>query len=62
MPGLAALVYRGITYTSRETIIDLGPLYTTTDRQKMLPLHRGWRLRRWPGGVVLLIAAVREHT
>ena len=25
--GLVALVYQGITYTSRETVIDIGPLH-----------------------------------
>ena len=36
--GLAALVYQGITYTSRETVLDIGPLHATADRQKTLPL------------------------
>ena len=36
--GLVALVYQGITYTSRETVIDVGPLHPTADRQKTLPL------------------------
>ena len=35
--GIVALVYQGITYTSRETVIDLGPLHATADRQKTLP-------------------------
>ena len=30
--GLAALAYGGITYTSRETVIDVGPLHATADR------------------------------
>ena len=29
--GLAALVYGSITYTSRETVIDIGPLQATAD-------------------------------
>jgi len=36
--GLLALVYQGITYTSRETLIDIGPLHATADRQKTLTL------------------------
>ena len=36
--GVVALVYQGITYTSRETVIDIGPLHATADRQKTLPL------------------------
>jgi len=36
--GLVALVYQDITDTTRETVIDLGPLHATDDRQKTLPL------------------------
>ena len=36
--GVVALAYQGITYTSRETIIDIGPLHATADREKTLPL------------------------
>jgi hypothetical protein len=28
--GLAALVYRGVSYTSRETVIDIGPVHATS--------------------------------
>ena len=44
--GLVALVYQGITYTSRETVLDIGPLHATADRQKTLR-RRCWGLRRW---------------
>ena len=30
--GVVALVYRGIPYTSRETVIDIGPVHATADR------------------------------
>jgi hypothetical protein len=36
--GLVALIYQGITYTSRETVLDIGPLHATADRQRTLPL------------------------
>ena len=36
--GVGALAYQGITYTSRETVIDIGPLHATADRQKTIPL------------------------
>ena len=36
--GVIALVYQGITYTSRETVLDIGPLHATAERQKTLPL------------------------
>jgi len=59
--GLAALIYRGITYTSRETVIDIGPLHATADRQKTLPLPPVLGIAAVAGGVVLLIVGVRKH-
>jgi uncharacterized membrane protein HdeD (DUF308 family) len=60
--GLVALVYQGITYTSRETVIDIGPLHATADRQKTLPLPPVLGIAAVVSGVVLLIAGVRKHT
>jgi hypothetical protein len=59
--GLAALVYQGITYTSRETVIDIGPVHATAERQKTLPLPPVLGIAAVAGGVVLLIAGVRKH-
>jgi uncharacterized membrane protein HdeD (DUF308 family) len=59
--GVVALVYQGITYTSRETVVDIGPLHATADRQKTLPLPPVLGIAAVAGGVVLLIAGVRKH-
>jgi hypothetical protein len=58
--GLVALVYQGITYTSRETVIDIGPLHATADRQKTLPLPPILGFVALAGGVVLLVAGARK--
>ena len=45
--GVVALAYQGITYTSRETVIDIGPIHASADTQKTIPLSlywAGWRL------------------
>ena len=60
--GLAALAYQGITYTSRETVVDIGPLHATADRQKTLPLPPVLGMVAVAGGVALLVAGVRTHT
>jgi len=36
--GIVAFAYQGITYTSREKIIDIGPIQATADTQKSIPL------------------------
>jgi uncharacterized membrane protein HdeD (DUF308 family) len=59
--GVVAFVYQGITYTSRKTVVDIGPLHATADRQKTLPLPPVLGIAALAGGVVLLIAGVRKH-
>jgi hypothetical protein len=61
MLGLVGLVYQGITYTSRETVIDVGPLHATADRQKTLLLPPVLGIAAVAGGVGLLIAGVRKR-
>ena len=59
--GLVALVYQGINYTSRETVIDIGPLHATADRQRTLPLSPVLGIAAIAGGVALLVAGVRKE-
>lgn len=58
--GVLALVYGGINYTSRETVIDIGPLHATADREKRLPLSPLLGVVAVAGGVVLLMAGARK--
>ena len=52
--GIAALIYGGITYTSRETILDIGPLQATAVEQKTFPLPPILGIAAVIGGMVLL--------
>ena len=58
--GLAALVYQGVTYTSRETVLDIGPLHATADRQKTFPLPPVLGIVAVAGGIALLIGGARR--
>jgi hypothetical protein len=49
-------VYQGINYTSRETVLDIGPLHAAADRQRTLPLPPVLGMAAVTAGVVLLIA------
>jgi len=60
--GLVALVYQGITYSSRETVLDIGPIHATANREKTLPLPPLVGIAAVAGGVALLIAGVRKRT
>lgn len=36
--GVVAFVYQGITYTTREKVVDLGPLQMTAEKTRTIPL------------------------
>jgi hypothetical protein len=58
--GVAALAYQGISYTSRETVIDIGPLHATAEREKTIPLPPILGILATGGGVALVIASMRK--
>lgn len=59
--GLAALVYQGITYTTRETVLDFGPIHATTERERTFPLPPVMGIAAVAGGVALVIAGARRR-
>jgi len=59
--GLGALAYQGVTYTSRETVVDIGPLHATAEREKTFPLPPVLGIVAVAGGVVLLVAGLRKR-
>ena len=58
--GVFALVYQGITYTTREKVIDVGPLKATVDKEKSIPLPPIAGVLAIVGGVVLVIVGGRR--
>jgi uncharacterized membrane protein len=36
--GIIALAYQGFTYTTREKVIDLGPLKASVEKEKTVPV------------------------
>jgi len=58
--GLGALVYGGITYTTRETVIDIGPIQATADRERTFPLPPVAGIVAVVGGIALLVAGTRR--
>lgn len=59
--GLTALASRGITYTVRETVIAVGPLQATADREKTMPVPPVLGFGAVAGGVALLVAGARRQ-
>jgi hypothetical protein len=58
--GVVALAYQGVTYTTRERIIDVGPLKATVDRQKTIPLSPVLGVLALAGGIVLAATGRRR--
>ena len=58
--GVVALVYEGITYTTSEKVIDLGPLKAEVERKKTIPLSPLVGVGAVAGGIVLLLVAGRR--
>jgi len=58
--GIVAFVYQGITYTSREKIIDIGPIHATADTQKTIPLSPLWGGLALVGGIVLVVVGAKK--
>jgi hypothetical protein len=58
--GLGALVYQGFTYTTRETVIDIGPIKATADREKTIPLPPIFGIVAVASGVALMFAGNRR--
>ena len=55
--GIVGLAYPRISYTTREKIVDLGPIEATRETKKSIPLPPILGGLSLAGGVVLLVAA-----
>jgi hypothetical protein len=58
--GIIALAYGGFSYTTREKVIDAGPLQVSADRQKTIlfpPILGGICL---VGGIILVLAGNKK--
>jgi hypothetical protein len=58
--GIAAFAYQGITYTTREKIVDLGPIQVTSEKTKTIPFPPIVGAIALVGGIVLLIVGIKK--
>ena len=52
--GIVAFGYQGITYTTKENVVNIGPLKVTTEKTNTLPLPPIVGAIALVGGIVLL--------
>jgi hypothetical protein len=60
--GIVALAYGGISYTRRETIVDIGPIEATAEKRETIPLPPVLGGLALAAGVVLLVYGARTRT
>jgi hypothetical protein len=53
--GLIAFAYQGITYKTRENVVDLGPIHVTAEKSHTLPLPPIVGGIAMLGGIALLV-------
>ena len=58
--GLLGLAWGGFTYTTREKVIDIGPIHATRDETHNVPLPPIAGAAALIGGIVLLVAGRKE--
>jgi drug/metabolite transporter (DMT)-like permease len=58
--GLVGLVWGGFAYTTRERVVDIGPLHATREKTHNVPLTPLAGAVALIGGVVLLVAGGKK--
>jgi hypothetical protein len=58
--GIVAFGYQGITYTTKETVVDIGPLKIDAEKTKTFPLPPIVGAISLVGGIVLLVVGRKK--
>jgi hypothetical protein len=53
--GLVGLVWGGFSYTTREKVVDIGPIHATREKTHNIPLAPIGGALALAGGIVLLV-------
>ena len=59
--GIVALAYQGITYTTREKVVDIGPIKASVEKEKTIPLPPILGGLALVGGIVLVAVGARSR-
>ena len=59
--GVVALAVGGIRYTTREKVLDLGPIEATTEKHQEIPLSPIVGLASIAGGIAILAVGSRTR-
>ena len=59
--GVVALVFGGIQYTTREKVLDIGPVHATAEKHHDIPLSPIVGIASIVGGIVLVAAGAKTR-
>ncbi len=60
--GIAALIFGGITYTKKETVLDLGPIEMEAESKESVPIPQVAAILAVIAGVGLVVVGARSKT
>ena len=58
--GVIGLAWGGFTYTTREKVVDIGPIHATREKTHDVPLPPIFGAVALIGGIVLLVTGKKE--
>jgi hypothetical protein len=58
--GVISLIYQGVTFTTREKVIQFGPIQAYREKNKTIPLPPIIGALAIGGGILLIVAGVRK--
>lgn len=58
--GVIALAYEGFNYTTKEKVVDIGPLKVTAEKTRTIPLPPIVGAIALVGGIVLLVVGSKK--
>lgn len=58
--GLIGIIWGGVTYTTREKVVDVGPIHASRDEKHTIPLPPIAGAVSLIGGIVLLVAGKKD--
>ena len=59
--GVLALAFGGVSYTTRERVVDIGPLKVDADKQHSLPVAPIAGVAALVGGIALVVVGAKSR-
>ncbi len=58
--GVIGLIVQGVSYTTREKVVDIGDIHVTAEKEKTIPIPAIAGGVALAGGIVLVVVAAKK--